>query len=158
MLSPINLYIKKSAIMKRIMYSSIICMLLLLASNNTASAQSCNAMTFEKSNILRLSKNFIHQHTFDLKKANSKGEIEETFIFTKGKLYMMNVSNYKGQEKNIIVELYDQKGTLVATNYNASTERFWPIGYVCKDSGVHTLKFKFIGTTNHCGICVIGAK
>lgn len=140
------------------MLSSIICMAFLLLGNINASAQSCNAMAYEKSNVLRLSNNFVHKHTFELNKANSKGEIEETFIFSKGVLYMLNVSNYKGQEKNIIVELYDQNGKLVATNYNKETQRFWPIGYVCKESGVHKIKFKFIETTNFCGICVVGAK
>lgn len=152
-------YIIKSAIMvKRIMYPLIICIMFLLLGNYNASAQSCNAMAFEKSNILRLSKNFTHKHTFDLSKASSKGEIEKTYIFSKGKLYMLNVSNFKGQEKNIIVELFDQNGVMVATNYNSTTNRFWPIGYVCKESGVHVIKFRYINTTNYCGICVVGAK
>lgn len=152
-------YIIKSAIMlKRIMHPIIICMLFLMLGSYNAYAQSCNAMAFEKSNILRLSRNFTHKHTFDLSKANSKGELQNTYIFNKGKLYMLNVSNYKGQEKNIIVELYDQNGVLVATNYNSTTKRFWPIGYVCKESGVHTIKFRYIETTNFCGICVVGAK
>ena len=149
----------KSAIMiKRIMYPIIICIMFLILGSYNASAQSCNAMAFEKSNILRLSKNFTHKHTFDLSKVNSKGELEKTYIFNVGKLYMLNVSNFKGQEKNIIVELYDQNGVLVATNYNSTTDRFWPIGYVCKESGVHTIKFRYIDTSNYCGICVIGAK
>ena len=118
----------------------------------------CAAKDFEKSNILRLSKNFDHKHTFVLDKADATGEISSSFIFNKGTLYMMNVSNYRGEEKNIIVELYDQNGKLVATNYNKTTRRFWPLGYVCKESGVHKIKFKFIDTDRYCGICVLGAK
>lgn len=118
----------------------------------------CSAMDFEKSNILRLSKNFEHKHTFTLDKVDEAKENSSSYIFNKGTLYMMNVSNYRGEEKNIIVELYDQNGKLVATNYNKATNRFWPLGYVCKESGVHNIKFKFIDTDNYCGICVLGVR
>lgn len=126
-------------------------------SARNAEAQ-CMAKDFEKSNILRLSKNFEHKHTFMLDKPDAGGEVASTYIFTKGTLYMMNISNYRGEEKNIIVELYDQNGKLVATNYNKTTGRFWPLGYVCKESGVHKIKFKYVDTDKYCGICVLGAK
>ena len=150
-------HINKLAMRLRIVFSIAVCIVATCLCSSSAYGQ-CNAKTFEKSNILRLSKNFSHIHTFELNKANSKGELKETFIFNKGTLYMLNVSNFRGQEKDIIVELYNQKGELVATNYNKVTDRYWPIGYVCKESGVHTLKFRFVGTKNYCGICVVGSK
>ncbi len=132
---------------------------LVMLFNQRSSAQ-CSAINYKNQNISKLANGFKYIHTFELDKGqvNSKGEMEFTYIFNKGTLYMMNMSNGEGQEKNIIIELYSQDKKLVATNYDSRTGKFWPIGYACNQSGVHYLKIRFKDYDKKCGIVVLGER
>lgn len=116
----------------------------------------CDARSYQKSNITRFPSGFDYVHTFDI--SGDEETREQTHVLSKGKLYFINVSNYRGEEKNIIVELYGPEGNMIATNYDKRSGLFWPIGYACHQSGVHTLKFEFIKTDRKCGIAVLGER
>lgn len=132
---------------------------LIMLCHQHSSAQ-CNAIQFKNKNISKLANGFTYKHTFELNKGqvNSKGEMEFTYIFNKGTLYMMNMSNDKGEEKNVIIELYNQDKKLVATNFDSRTGKFWPIGYACNESGVHYIHVRFKDTDSKCGIAILGER
>lgn len=132
-------------------------LIMLISPNSMAQ---CDAIKYKSKNIAKLANGFSYKYTFDLSKGqkNSNGKIEFTYILNKGTLYMMNVSNEKGEERNIIMELYNQDGKLVATNYDSRTGKYWPIGYACNESGIHYIRFRFKDTDKECGIAILGQR
>lgn len=145
--------------MKRMLIPIVMLACFLVFGTGDANAQ-CNAKQYEQSNLIRMPSGFKHKHTFEIDKSvvDAKGEVEMTFILNKGTLYMLNMSNFRGEEKNIVIELYNQRKELVAVNFNEATGRYWPIGYACPESGVHYIKFRFKGTDNYCGIGVLAER
>ena len=131
----------------------------LLVSVFVFSQEGCNAIKYKQQNIDRLAPGFNYKHTFEIKPTLLKnGEMEFNYILNRGTLYMMNMSNSSGEEKNYIIELYNQDGILVGTNYDKRTDRFWPIGYACNQSGVHKIKVRLKDTSKACGIIVLGLR
>ncbi len=141
--------------MKQFIIPLLICLFSLCAGTYSVNAQ-CKAKDFEQASILKMPGRFKHKHTFELTKdkVNSKGETEFSLILKRGTLYMLNIANYRGEEANIVVELYNAKRELVAKNYKNG--KYWSIGYACYESGVHYFKFKFMNTNKYCGIGVLG--
>lgn len=120
----------------------------------------CNPTKHKESTKSKLASGFSYQHSFEItpNKVNAKGELEFTYIFNKGTLYMMNMNNAAGEQKDVIIELYNQKKELVSTNYDSRTGKFWPIGYACNQSGVHYIKIRFKDTKDYCGLVVLAVR
>ena len=131
-----------------------------IISNSSFSQNECKAIEHKKENISRLAPGFDYKHTFEVNFSTAKnGMVEFNYILNRGTLYMLNMSNTDGIEKGLIVKLYDQQGNLVGTNYDPGTERFWPIGYACNQSGVHKIKVELVSSIkSKCGIVVLGAR
>ena len=98
---------------------------------------------------------FIKSYLLDGAKAK-KGEIEYSFVFSKGTTYMLTFANNLGKPDNVEITLSDPTRKELAKNMHGG--KYYPIGYACKTTGVHYMKFKFNGTDDHCGLSVLGFK
>lgn len=99
---------------------------------------------------------FIKSYVLDGAKENGDGEIEYSFVFSKGTTYMLTMANNEGEADNVQIRLMDPSGKELAKNLVGG--KFYPIGYACKTTGVHYMKFKFDGTDDKCGLSVLGFK
>ena len=122
-----------------------------------ASAQ-CDAMKHKGACVGQLADGFtfIKSYLLDGAKSNGKGEIEYSFVFSKGTTYMLTFANNVGKSDNVEITLLDPEGKELAKNMHGG--KYYPIGYACKTTGVHYMKFKFKGTDDHCGLSVLGFK
>ncbi len=120
----------------------------------------CNAMTNKGKGISQLSPGFtfIKSYLLDGGRENSKGEIEYSFVFSKGTSYMLTLVNNLGQSDNIEIKLYDPAHKLLVTNYDKKSNKYFPVVYPCKGTGVHYMTFKFSEGSDKCGLSVLGFK
>lgn len=118
----------------------------------------CDAMKHKGACVGQLADGFtfIKSYLLDGAKSNGKGEIEYSFVFSKGTTYMLTIANNEGKTDNVQVTLLDPNGKELATNMHGG--KYYPIGYACKTTGVHYMKFKFNGTDDECGLSVLGFK
>ncbi len=128
-----------------------------LLSVNKSNAQ-CNAMDHKDKCISGLADGFtfIKSYLLDGGKANANGEIEYSFVFSKGTIYMLNIANNNGEQSNIVIKLYDPNHKLLASNNKGDV--YFPLGYQCKTTGVHYMTFSFKDTPDQCGLSVLGFK
>ncbi len=98
---------------------------------------------------------FIKSYPLDAGKVNSKGEIEYSFVFSKGTLYMLTIANGDGAAEDIEITLYDPSRKKLASNVMSG--KYIPLGYKCEATGVHYMTFKFAGDSK-CGVSVLGFK
>lgn len=144
--------------MKRLLFIKLFLALLLFASSE-ARAQDCQSTAFEDLLKAKLSKGFVHKKTVSVGSgAMSNGTATYKFAFTKGSLYQIHMSNFRGEQKNVKIELFDKSGQLVATNYDDKSGRYWPIGYACRFSGEYTVKVAFQNNPQNCGVFVLGER
>lgn len=120
----------------------------------------CDAMSNKDKGVGQLSDDFtfIKSYLLDGGKENAKGEIEYSFVFSKGTSYMLTLVNNLGQSDNIEVKLYDPTHKLLVTNYDKKSDQYLPVVYPCKSTGVHYMTFKFSKDTEKCGLSVLGFK
>lgn len=120
----------------------------------------CNAMQHKNTCVGQLADGFtfIKSYILDNKKINKNGEIEYSFVFSKGTLYMLTIANNLGESSGVEITLYDPTRKKLASNYDASSDKFYPIGYPCKSTGVHYMTFKFKDGQEPCGLSVLGFK
>lgn len=125
-----------------------------------ANGQNCNTKKYKDATLKRLATGFTYRHTFEITPEVMSGKKEHTFkyILNRGTLYMVNMANDKGEEKGVIIEVYNQDNVMVGTNYDPRTGRFWPIGYACNQSGVHKVKVIIQDGTKPCAIALLGAR
>ena len=135
----------------------LFCFMLLVATQ--VSYAQCNAEKYKDKCINSLPPGFNFKQLFNItSKANGKQKIEFSTNLKRGHLYMINVANKEGLQKNIVVKFYDAHRRIIATNYDDRTGKFWPIGYACNSSGVYFITFEFINNENKCGIAVLGER
>ena len=145
--------------MRRLFLFKLFLAFLLLASFE-AQAQDCQSGAFEDLLKAKLSKGFVHKKTVTLDKSSmtSNGSAVYKFTFTKGSLYQIHMSNFRGEQKAVKIELLDKNGQLVATNFDENSGRYWPIGYACRFSGEYTIKVTFLNNPQSCGVFVVGER
>ena len=144
--------------MKRLFLFQLVLALLLIASYE-AKAQDCQSAAFEDLLKAKLSKGFVHKKTINLNQSSmSGGSSNFKFNFTKGSLYQIHMSNFRGEQKSVKIELYDKNGQLVASNFDENSGRYWPIGYACRFSGEYSLKVTFQNNPQSCGVFVLGER
>ena len=145
--------------MKMKKYIFVIAFIWSFTLSNEALAQ-CNADGFRSQCVSRLADGFTFIKSYNLndKKINSKGEIEYSFVFSKGTLYMLTFANALGEMTNIEIKLYDPTHKLIVSNFNKKTKKYFPLGYPCKATGVHYMSFKFADGGQTCGLSVLGFK
>ncbi len=98
----------------------------------------------------------IKSYPLETKKVNSKGEIEYSFVFSKGTIYMLTFSNANGEAADIEITLFDPTHKKIASNLISG--KYIPLGYKCMSTGVHYITFKFMNGTDSCGLSVLGFK
>ncbi len=87
---------------------------ILLFGSVGASAQDCESSAFEDLLKAKLSNGFVHKKTVLIEEsAMSGGSKSYKFTFTKGSLYQVHMSNFRGEQKHVKIELYDKTGQLV---------------------------------------------
>ena len=120
----------------------------------------CDAMRHKDKCVQRLADGFtfIKSYLIDGARANTNGEIEYSFVFSKGTLYMLTIADNTGAAENIEIKLYDPQHKLLASNFDKKSGKFFPIGYPCSTTGVHYMTFKYHGNGNACGLSVLGFK
>ncbi len=102
---------------------------------------------------------FIKSYLLNDAKENDNGEIEYSFVFSSGTLYMLTFANSMGMSDNIEIKLYSPSKKLVASNYDKKNNKFRAnIGYKCAATGVYYMTFKFKDAPTHCGLSVLGFK
>lgn len=131
-----------------------------LLSFHTDSHAQCDAMKHKDKCVQRLADGFtfIKSYLIDGARANANGEIEYSFVFSKGTLYMLTIADNIGAAENIEIRLYDPQHKLLATNFDKKSGKYFPIGYPCKSTGVHYMTFKYNGNGKACGLSVLGFK
>ncbi len=99
---------------------------------------------------------YIKSYPLETKKINAKGEIEYSFVFSKGTIYMLTFSNSKGEAADIEITLFDPNHKKIASNMISG--KYIPLGYKCMSTGVHYITFKFQNQTDNCGLSILGFK
>ncbi len=120
----------------------------------------CNAMKHKDKCVGQLADGFtfIKSYILNKGKLNNKGEIEYSFVFSKGTLYMLTIANNLGEADGVEITLYDPTRKKLASNFDKGSGKFFPIGYPCKSTGVHYMTFKFKKGQEPCGLSVLGFK
>ncbi len=118
----------------------------------------CNAMQHKKACTAQLADGFtfIKSYVLEEGKINANGEIEYSFVFSKGTLYMLTLANSAGEAKGVEITLYDPARKKLVSNFDGTN--YHPIGYPCRATGVHYMTFKFKDGETPCGLSVLGFK
>lgn len=126
---------------------------------STASAQ-CDANGLKSKCTSQLASGFTYIKSYPLEegKVNDKGEIEYSFVFSKGTIYMLTFANSMGSASGIEITLFDPTHKKIASNFDAGSGDFFPLGYKCTSTGVHYMTFKFKDGTPPCGLSILGFK
>jgi len=125
-----------------------------------ANLQACDAMKYKQQCVSQLAAGytFIKSYLLDDTKLNAAtGEIEYSFVFSKGTVYMLTMSDNQGNPKNIEIKLYDPNHKLIVSNLDAKSGSYFPISYPCSATGIHYMTFK-INDATKCGLSVLGFK
>lgn len=101
---------------------------------------------------------FIKSYVLESDKANENGEIEYSFVFSKGTVYMLTFVDSKGKPQDVEITLYDPERNKLASNFKEETNSYIPLGYQCSTTGVHYMTFKFKNEEIDCGVSVLGFK
>lgn len=123
----------------------------------SANAQ-CDANSLKSKCTSQLAPGFTYIKSYPLEqgKINSKGEIEYSFVFSKGTIYMLTFANSSGQPSDIEITLYDPAHKKIASNL--VNGQYIPLGYKCTATGVHYMTFKFKDGVPKCGLSILGFK
>jgi hypothetical protein len=118
----------------------------------------CNTNSLKPNCTGQLASGFTYIKSYPLEagKINAKGEIEYSFVFSKGTIYMLTFANSDGKASDIEITLYDPSHKKIATNFEAGT--YFPLGYKCSSTGVHYMTFKFKSGVTPCGLSILGFK
>lgn len=114
----------------------------------------CDPLSFKEMATSNLEEGFTYIKSFPLseEKLNDKGEIEYSFVFSKGTKYMLTFIDAEGKTENIVIELFDPNRTLIAKDKKGG------ISYSCVDTGVHYMKFSFKKGALQCGLAILSFK
>jgi hypothetical protein len=120
----------------------------------------CNTTGLKVSCTEQLANGFTYIKSYPLKKEqiNTKGEIEYSFVFSRGTIYMLTFANSQGTSSDIELTLYDPNHNKITSNFDTGTGDYLPLGYKCTSTGVHYMTFKFKEGTTPCGLSILGFK
>ena len=121
----------------------------------TSSAQ-CDPSNLKDKGISNLEKGYTYIKSFPLsqEKLNENGEIEYSFVFSKGTKYMLTFINADGETEHVTIELYDPNKSLIAKNKKANEDS--PLSYTCNVTGVYYMKFSL--KEAGCGLAILSFK
>ena len=145
--------------MKKLLSYKLITLSILLISWGYSNAQ-CNTNSLKANCTGQLASGFTYIKSYPLEasKINAKGEIEYSFVFSKGTIYMLTFANSEGKASDIEITLYDPSHNKIASNFDAGSGDYFPLGYKCSATGVHYMTFKFKSGTTPCGLSILGFK
>ncbi len=120
----------------------------------------CNPQSHKEFCVEQLSPGYTFIKSFPIEKikTNANGEIEYSFVFSKGTNYMLTISDNNNTPKNIEIILYDPQHKKLISNYDKKSDSFFPIQYTCSNTGVHYMTFKYHGSGDQCGLSILGFK
>ncbi len=129
----------------------------ILISLTNVNAQ-CDANSLKSKCTGQLAPGFTYIKSYPLTegKINAKGEIEYSFVFSKGTIYMLTFVNAAGQASDIEITLYDPAHKKIASNLVGGN--YIPLGYKCMATGVHYMTFKLKDGSQKCGLSILGFK
>jgi hypothetical protein len=126
----------------------------------SSSFAQCDAKGLKSKCTSQLASGFTYIKSYPLEegKVNSKGEIEYSFVFSKGTIYMLTFANSNGASSGIEITLFDPAHKKIASNFDLGSGDFFPLGYKCTSTGVHYMTFKFKQNIQTCGLSILGFK
>lgn len=142
--------------MKKVIYIFSLFLFLDIVQGNL---YACDALKHKETCVSQLASGFtfIKSYLLEGSKTNSKGEIEYSFVFSKGTNYMLTMSDNNGTAKDIEIKLYDPNHKLIVSNFDSKSGNYFPIAYPCKATGIHYMTFTLKGDEK-CGLSVLGFK
>ena len=145
--------------MKKLLSYKILSLSILLLSWGYSNAQ-CDLKSLKPNCIGQLASGFTYIKSYPLEKTkiNLKDEIEYSFVFSKGTIYMLTFANSEGKASNIEITLYDPSHKKITSNFDVGTGSYIPLGYKCSATGVHYMTFKFKDGKIPCGLSILGFK
>lgn len=139
---------------------NFIIILFLTSASTLSSFGQCNPQSHKEFCIGQLSSGYTYIKSFPIEKVNTNanGEIEYSFVFSKGTNYMLTISDKNNEAKNIEIILYDPQHKKLISNFDKKSGGFFPIQYTCSNTGVHYMTFKYHGNDDQCGLSILGFK
>lgn len=153
------LSLNKKNNMKKLISYKLLSLSFFIISWGFSNAQ-CNTAGLKVSCTEQLATGFTYIKSYPLKKEkiNAKGEIEYSFVFSKGTIYTLTFANSEGTASDIEITLYDPSHNKIASNFDSNSGHYLPLGYKCTSTGVHYMTFKFKDGTTPCGLSILGFK
>ncbi|MCA6431442.1 MAG: hypothetical protein IM613_18570 [Cytophagales bacterium] len=128
----------------KILAALLFCLMTMGAANTDcveASSQLC---------VSNIPKGFNFLKSYPVNLPNSKGYQEQSYVFTKGTVYLIRVCQTTG--KPVELSLMDNGRTKVGTNsINGTTVD--AISYACSATGIYYIRL--LGSDTYCGNCLI---
>lgn len=101
---------------------------------------------------------FLKSYTIDASKVVN-GKIEQSYCFSKDTNYLITLCGKEGENRNMVVTLYDSNRKQLISSYDKKSGKFLPaIGVRIQATGIYYFTFSFEGDGPQCGGCVVGFK
>ncbi|AFM04656.1 hypothetical protein Fleli_2281 [Bernardetia litoralis DSM 6794] len=82
-----------------------------------------------------------------------------TVIMTKGNTYTLMILSSEGGAKSIIASFKETKGTVIASNYDKNSKKFYTsITFQCNKTAPYYLNFMPKNSTTSCGVAFLAFK
>ena len=140
---------------------SLFILILLFTLTVSRAYSQCDTFEF-LDNCTEQIKSYTFIKSFDInfanKKSSSKKNVAEfSYPFNSGHTYIFATCG--GNEMNMIINLYDKSKKLIATNYLASSNKFYEtIVYECNATAEYFFEVSFEKNQVGCGVVVMGFK
>lgn len=125
--------------------------------NQDATAQ-CRPTESVKACIPKLAGGFHFLKSYEI---NGRGgrldKVEYSYPFAKGTMYMINLCSSEGDNKGLVVTLYDATRKQLATSV-VNGQQLQAIVFNCQSTGIYYLTYTFDGSTEYCGGSALGFK
>ncbi len=101
---------------------------------------------------------FLKSYSVDGAK-NPSNKVEVSYVFSKDTNYLLTLCNKEGENKNMVVTLYDSNRKQLVSSHDKKGNRFLDqIGVRISATGIYYLAFSFEEGGPQCGGCVVGFK
>ncbi len=84
-------------------------------------------------------------------------KVEYSYPFAKGTMYMVNLCSSEGDNKGLVVTLYDATRKQLATSV-VNGQQLQAIIFNCQSTGIYYITYTFDNSTSYCGGSALGFK
>lgn len=84
-------------------------------------------------------------------------KVEYSYPFAKGTQYMVNLCSSEGENKGLVVTLYDSSRKQLATSV-VNGQHVSAIVFTCQSTGIYYITYTFDNSTQYCGGSALGFK